>query len=64
MSEQDDICGFCGQAGADKIPHPVYWPGEDSAGTEFVHAACENKECRQAHSLLTDDQRRRFLETI
>lgn len=60
----EDICGFCGLPGADKIPHPVRWPGEDSAGTEFVHAACEDEECKRAHALLSDEQRQRFLRTV
>ena len=60
----EDICGFCGLPGADKIPHPVRWPGEESAGTPYVHAACENEECKRAHSLLSDDQRKRFLRSI
>ena len=59
-----DICGFCGLPGADKIPKPVYWPGEDSAGTEFVHMACENAESARAHSLLTDKQRQDFLRGL
>jgi len=62
--ESEDICGFCGQPGANKYPHPVRWPGENSAGTELVHAECENKECRRAHSLLTDKQRRDFLRWV
>lgn len=62
--EDQDICGFCGLPGADKIPHPVRWPGEDSAGTELVHSDCENAECRRAHSLLTDKQRAGFLRTV
>jgi len=48
--EERDICGFCGEPGADKMPHPIRWPGEQSAGTEFVHAECEQEECRQAHT--------------
>lgn len=65
MSEADeDICGFCGQPGADKVPHPMRWPGEASAGTELVHAACESEECRRAHSLLSDAQRQAVLRSI
>lgn len=60
--EQEDVCGFCGLPGADKIPHPIRWPGEESAGTELVHAECEQEECRRAHSLLNDKQRREFLK--
>lgn len=50
------ICGFCGKPGADKTPHPIRWPGEESAGTELVHADCENSECSRAH--------REFLERV
>lgn len=63
-AEPDDICGFCGLPDADKFPHPVRWPGEKSAGTELVHAACEDEECRRAHSLLSDKQREDFLRNI
>jgi len=59
LTEQD-ICGFCGLPGADKIPHPIRWPGEQSAGTDFVHAECEDAECRRAHTLLTDVERETF----
>jgi len=64
MSYQDDICGFCHQSGADKIPHPVRWPGEESPGTSLVHATCEDEECRRAHAMLTDQQREAFLRTV
>lgn len=65
MSEaEQDICGFCGLPGADKFPHPMRWPGEASAGTELVHAACESEECRRAHSLLSDAQRKAVLMSI
>ena len=60
----DDICGFCGQPGADKVPHPVRWPGEESAGTGYVHADCESEECQRAHSLLSDQQRQQFLRSL
>ena len=59
-----DVCGFCGQSGADKVPHPVRWPGEESACTEYVHAECENEECQRAHSLLNDRQREQFLRLL
>jgi len=62
--ELENICGFCGEPGADKMPHPVHWPGEQSAGTELVHAECEQEECKRAHALLSDEQRYRFLKTI
>ncbi len=62
--ENEDICGFCGEPGADKMPHPMRWPGEQSAGTELVHAECEQEECRRAHAELTDEERQRFLRTL
>lgn len=64
MTGDQDICGFCNQPGADKIPHPVHWPGEESAGSEFVHASCEDEETQRAHSLLSDKQRERFLRSL
>jgi hypothetical protein len=60
----EDVCGFCNLPGADKIPHPVRWPGEVSAGTEFVHADCENDECKRAHAALSDKQRQSFLRSL
>ena len=60
----ESICGFCGNSGADKIPHPVRWPGEESAGTEYVHALCEQEECARAHAALSDRQRESFLRTV
>lgn len=60
----EDLCGFCHRPGADKIPHPVRWPGEESAGTPLVHAACEDEECGRAHALLSGTQREQFLRTL
>lgn len=59
-----DICGFCGEPGADKIPHPIRWPGEQSAGTELVHAECEKAECGRAFYALTQKERHEFLFTL
>lgn len=61
---EEDICGFCGEPGADKIPHPVHWPGEQSVDTEFVHAECEQEECGRAHAALSDREREEFLRTV
>lgn len=60
----EDICGLCGEPGADKIPHPVYWPGERQPETDHVHASCEAAECARAHAELSDKQRADFLRTI
>ena len=64
MEQVDDICGLCGKPGADKIPHPVYWPGEQRPDTELIHAECEDAECKRAHSRLTDREREAFLRSI
>lgn len=63
-AEPEDICGFCGLPGADKVPHPVRWPGEESAGTELVHTECEDAECLRAFEALTPKERAAFLRTI
>lgn len=39
-----DMCGFCGLNGADKIPAPLQYPGQEDAGTEYVHQECEREE--------------------
>ena len=62
--EDEDICGLCGEPGADKMPHPEHWPGEEVADTELVHAECEQAECARAHTALTQQQREDFLRTI
>lgn len=49
MDDTEDICGLCGMPGADKIPHPIRWPGELRPDTDLVHAECENEECSRAH---------------
>ncbi len=61
---EDDICGLCGEPGADKWAHPVYWPGERNPGSKFVHKSCEDEECRRAHEALSDKEREDFLRTI
>ena len=62
--EDEDICGLCGEPGADKIAHPNHWPGERVPDGELVHASCEDEECRRAHAALSDEQRRQFLGTL
>ena len=60
----EDLCGLCGESGADKIPHPMHWPGEAIPDTPLVHAACEQAECKRAHALLSDKQRESLLRSI
>jgi hypothetical protein len=60
----EDICGLCGEPGANKIPHPERWPGERAPDTELVHDECEKLECERAHAALSDDQRREHLAKI
>ena len=63
-----DICGLCGGPGADKMAahtgSGALWPGETRPDTDMVHSECEQEETRRAHSLLSDEQRRDFLEGI
>lgn len=61
---EDDICSLCGQLGADKIPMPYYWPGQERPLSEFVHAECEDIECQRAHAELTQEQREEVLRSI
>ena len=64
----DDICGLCGQAGADKVAlwtgGGIYWPGEERPDTERVHAECEDRETRRAHAALTQPQRDAVLRSV
>jgi len=48
-TQSEDVCGLCGLPGADKIPHPQYWPTEQRPNTNLVHSECENEECQRAH---------------
>lgn len=48
--EEQDICGLCGKPGADKIAHPMLWPGEKRSETGMVHSECESTECQRAHN--------------
>jgi len=63
-NENEDICGLCGEPGADKYKHPVHWPGEQNPEGELVHSWCEEEECRRAHALLSDEERKAFLRSI
>ena len=58
----EDICGLCGLLGADKIPHPIYWPDEMRPNTLYVHAECEREECERASALCQGKERDDFLE--
>lgn len=62
--ENEDICGLCGEPGADKFAHPVHWPGERVPDGPLVHQQCEHDECERAHACLTDQQRRAFLRSV
>ena len=63
-AENEDICGLCGLAGADKIPHPEHWPGERAPETALVHAECERAETLRAHAALTKQQRDECLRRV
>jgi hypothetical protein len=61
---EEDICGLCGKPGADKIAHPIHWPGEQIPDGKYVHSECEDAACKEAHELLTDKQRESFLRNL
>ncbi len=62
--EGDDVCGLCGLPGADKITHPVYWPGERIPANRLVHAECEHLESYRAMKALTEGERWAFLREL
>lgn len=64
IGDTEDICGLCGDPGADKVPHPLRWPGERAPDTELVHAECEHEECGRAHAALSQEQRESVLRNI
>ena len=63
-ADAPDICGLCQQPGADKVPHPHYWPGELRPDEEYVHADCEAAESQRACDALTPAQRAAALRSI
>ena len=66
--EADDICGLCGEPGADKMAcwtgGGVYWPGEERPDSTVVHSECEQQERSRAHAALSKDQIRRVLDSV
>lgn len=48
MDDSDDICGLCGEPGADKVACPYHWPGQAIPDSYYVHAECEEQECARA----------------
>lgn len=52
-----DICGLCGNQGADKLPQMTYWPGERIPNKgRLVHKKCEDEERNRAFDALTPDE--------
>lgn len=68
MEEMDDVCGLCGERGADKMAlwtgGGIYWPGEIRPETEVVHAECEQAETARAHAQLTQAQRDSVIRSV
>lgn len=64
----DDICGLCGEPGADKMARwtggGIYWPGETKPDTEMVHAECEREETARAHAALSQRQRDQVIRAV
>lgn len=63
-SMDDDICGLCGEPGADKIPHPIRWPRERRPDTDLVHAECERQACAEGSAACQGRERDAFLNSI
>jgi len=63
---ESDICGLCGEPGADKCAKwtggAIYWPGEERPESDVVHADCEKEECRRAHAALSQLRRDRVID--
>ncbi len=55
--DEEDICGLCGEPGADKAACPVGWPGQRTPATPYVHSECEEAEACRAMEALTPGQR-------
>lgn len=53
-TDDDDICGLCGEPGADKIHQPYYWPTERRPECDLVHAECEQTEGARAYQEFLD----------
>jgi len=64
MIDDNDICGLCGEPGADKFHHLHYWPGERRPDGKLVHQLCEQEECRRAHAALTPSEREAVLRQM
>ena len=52
----DDICGYCGKPGAEKLPL-CSWPNQDDPQSEYVHAECENKAAQEAMDACSQQER-------
>jgi len=66
--DDEDICGLCGEPGADKMASWTggghYLPGETIPDTEMVHQSCEMEECIRAYNAMFPEARAAFLRGI
>ncbi len=64
MKDEEDICGLCGEPGADKMAlwtgGGKYWPNETVPETEMVHQSCEQDETERAFDELAQEEREAF----
>ena len=60
----EDICCYCGEAGANKIPAPVQWPEQEAPTSEYVHSECENREEARASALCQGKERDDYLDRL
>lgn len=64
LTDEDDICGLCGEPGADKFAHPDHWPGERVPDGPLVHTECEIEECMRAELPDAPDPRQTALPGV
>jgi hypothetical protein len=59
-TDEEDICGLCGEPGADKYAHPIHWSGERMPNGQLVHRKCEQEECQRAFDIKSQRERNNF----
>lgn len=52
-----DVCGFCGEGGAEKIPAPLQYRDQMDAETSYVHQECEREEEERCAQIEWDRRR-------
>lgn len=58
IREAEDICGFCGLGGADKIPAPLQYQDQMDPESDYVHQECEREEEERCAEIEWERRRR------